>query len=62
MKHFLRKLRSTTRLLANLWMARTFGEYVHSGWNGQVEYARYRWRGQEWLIPTSPIDPTERQP
>jgi hypothetical protein len=36
-------------------MARMFGEYHHSGWNGQVEFARYRWRGEEWLIPTGPL-------
>lgn len=52
----LRKLLRTLSILSKLGMARMFGEYVHSGWNGQCEYARYRWRGKEWIIPTSPID------
>lgn len=56
MKHTLRKLTSTTRLCATLFMARMFGRYEHSGWNGEFEYARYSWRGQSWAIPTSPIE------
>jgi len=48
----LRKLCGTIRILARLGMARTFGEYIHSGWNGEISYARYRWRGREWIVPT----------
>lgn len=60
MRHFLRKLWSTSRILVNLAMARTFGEYVHSVGGGEFEYARYRWRGREWAIPTGPILHEER--
>lgn len=61
MKHFLRKLRSTARILFNLGMARTFGEYVHTahGLEGEFDYARYRWRDQEWAIPVTPFHPKE---
>jgi hypothetical protein len=50
------KFANTLRLCASLLMARTFGRYLHSGWNGDVEYARYEWRGREWVIPTGPAD------
>ena len=33
-----------------------FGEYRHSGWNGEVSFARYRWRGKEWFFPTGPLE------
>lgn len=61
MKHFLRKLGSTMSILFNLGMARTFGEYVHTahGLAGEFDYARYRWRGQEWAIPTTAFFPKE---
>jgi hypothetical protein len=52
----LRKLRSTARILLALGLARTFGEYVHSGWNGEFDFTRYRWRGKEWIIPTSAVE------
>src|SRR5689334_14259650 len=56
MKHFLRKLWGTVRILTNLGMARTFGQYVHSvGGYTDFEYARYRWRGREWAVPTTPF-------
>jgi hypothetical protein len=57
-----RKVRSmkkhlqTLRIAFTLIMARTFGEYKHSGWNGDFHYARYKWRGKEWCIPTSPYE------
>lgn len=54
--HTLRKLISTTKIVATLFCARTFGKYRHSGWNGECEYAVYGWRGHDWLIPTSPIE------
>jgi hypothetical protein len=46
----------TLRIAFTLVMARTFGRYIHSGWNGDFEYARYGWRGQEWCIPMAPYD------
>lgn len=52
--HWIFKLGRTIRVLSILFMARMFGEYIHSGWNGEFDYARYRWRGNEWIIPTSP--------
>lgn len=54
--HAIRKLISTLHMLACLGMARTFGTYQHSGWDGAVEYARYYWRGRYWIFPTSPED------
>jgi hypothetical protein len=56
MKHFCRKLMGTVRILSDLGMARTFGKYEHSGWNGDISYAQYRWRGKTWIIPTSPVE------
>lgn len=56
MKHFIRKLASTVRILTCLGMARTFGQYQHSGWDGDINYARYSWRGREWIIPTGPAE------
>lgn len=52
------KLLKTIKIAATLAMARTFGRYVNSGWNGDFEYARYAWRGQEWCIPLTPYDPS----
>lgn len=60
MTHFTRKLIKTIRLLYTLFCARMFGQYIHSGWNGDFEYAQYKWRGKEWVTPTEPID-TEHQ-
>lgn len=48
------KLFSTIRIVFTLFMARMFGEYQHSGWNGEYEYARYTWQGEDWIIPTAP--------
>jgi hypothetical protein len=53
----MRKLFDTIRICACLFMARTFGEYLHSGWDGAVEYHRYAWRGKEWSIPKGPAEP-----
>lgn len=50
------KVLRTIKMLYCLFMARTFGQYRHSGWDGTIEYARYTWRGQDWIIPTSPVD------
>lgn len=53
--HFAKKLYSTIRIVTNLALARTFGKYIHSGWDGTTEYARYKWRGKEWIISTSAV-------
>jgi len=53
----MRKFINTLSLAATLIAARTFGRYVHSGWNGDHEYAKYEWRGRFWRIPTSPDQP-----
>ena len=50
------KLLSTTRLCATLFLARTFGRYEHTVWNGEFEYHRYSWRGKVWAFPASPIE------
>jgi hypothetical protein len=50
------KLINTIKICATLFLARTFGEYRHSGWTAEYEYARYRWRGEDWIIPTGPCD------
>ena len=52
----MRKLLSTIRIAGTLAMARTFGRYEHSGWNGEFSYARYRFAGRSWVIPTGPAD------
>jgi len=59
MTHALHKLCSTVAMLFCLFMARTFGKYQHSGWDGVIEYARYSWRGKEWVFPTSAVDSTD---
>jgi hypothetical protein len=56
MMHFTHKLGRTVGMLFCLFMARMFGEYRHSGWDGAISYARYTWRGKEWIIPTSAVD------
>lgn len=56
MTHWLKKLGRTTKTLSCLFMAQMFGEYRHSGWDGTIHYARYTWRGREWIIPTSAAD------
>jgi len=57
MTHALAKLIKTMRICATLFMARTFGEYEHSGWNGDHDYVQYNWRGKSWRIPTSEVEP-----
>lgn len=58
MKHFIRKLAGTVRILACLGLARTFGQYEHTVWDG-FSYARYRWRGHTWAVPTTPFEEEE---
>ena len=62
MGHAVKKFASTLRICAGIIMARTFGQYVHSGWNGQCDYARYRWRGRDYFIQITPAKPTEPEP
>lgn len=50
----IKKLWSTLRILFCLGMARTFGQYQHSGWNGEFEFAKYQWCGRYWVIPLGP--------
>ena len=62
MRHTLKKFGSTLGICARIIMARTFGEYVHSGWNGQCAFARYRWRGHDYFIQTVPAKASEPEP
>lgn len=50
----LRKFLNTLRIAGRIIMARTFGEYWHSGWDETGEYALYRWRGGVLRVPTIP--------
>lgn len=44
---------TTIRLCFTLFCVRIFGEYMHSGWDGQIEFVRYKYRGDQYIIPTS---------
>lgn len=55
-KHFTRKLVRVTKMMSKLWRAQMFGIYKHSGWGGSIDYARYEWRGKEWIIPINYIE------
>jgi len=56
----MKKLFSTLKICATLFAARTFGEYEHSGFYVDFEYARYRLFGKSWCIPKTPfIETTE---
>lgn len=55
--HWLKKLRKTLNILSCLFLARMFGEYIHSvGGHDTADYAVYRWSGKTWMIPTGPIE------
>lgn len=54
--HFCKKLVRVTRTLCCLFAAQMFGRYIHSGWNCEISFARYEWRGREWIIPTGPVE------
>lgn len=54
--HWLRKLRNTVQILSCLLAARMLGKYETTVWNGEFGYARYRWRGRSWPIPTTHIE------
>lgn len=50
------KAARTISVLRNLFMAQTFGEYMHStGGPDEPDMAIYVWRGKRWGIPTSHI-------
>lgn len=53
----MKKFIGTLRICSGLMMARTFGDYVVSGWNGQNHYAQYVWRRHVYFIPTDAIEP-----
>lgn len=61
-RHAIKKFGSTLKICARIIMARTFGEYVHSGWNGQCAFCRYRWRGEDYFIQTEPAKASEAGP
>lgn len=52
----MKKLLNTLRILFTLMLARTFGTYEHTVWDGKMSYARYQWRGKVWAFPTEPIE------
>ena len=52
----MRKLWHTLKLASCMVMARMFGEYQNSGWDGNVDFAIYHWRGRSWFIPLGAID------
>jgi hypothetical protein len=60
-RHEIRKFFGTLRIAGLVILARTFGRYVNSGWDGCDEYAQYEWGGQEHRIPMfrPPIKMTE---
>ena len=52
--HF-RKFVSSVCICSTLLLARTFGRYVHTIFDGRLTYAEYEWRGQRYAIPTEPL-------
>jgi hypothetical protein len=52
MKRFIK----TLNIALTIVRVRTFGQYIHSGWNGDFDYARYAWKGKEWCIPMAPYE------
>lgn len=51
----MRKLPKTIRILAALFMARTFGEYLHTVNDPSgMKYAKYKWKGKLWAFPSQP--------
>lgn len=49
----LRKLMSTLSIITTLFLARTFGTYLHSIGGPEGDFAIYGWRGKYWAFPTS---------
>lgn len=58
----MRKIANTIKICVTLFMARTFGRYVHSVWDGELDYAKYAWRGKTWAFPTAPQPHSEDTP
>jgi len=50
------KLWHTLKMCACMAMARTYGEYINSGWDGQCDFSVYLWRGRYWFIPLGPME------
>ena len=50
--HHTTKFFHTLRVCAGIIMARTFGTYLHSGWDGDRDFCIYEWRGRKYYIPT----------
>lgn len=51
----IKKAWQTFKICKTLFMARTFGEYLYSGYDGGCTYARYRYDGLVYEIPTSSL-------
>ena len=50
------KLWSTLAIVFNLFMARTFGDYITTiGGYGEPSRAIYKWRGVTWWVPTGSV-------
>lgn len=47
------KFFKTVRIVFVLLMARTFGSYKFSGWNGHCHYCVYEFWGKVWFVPLS---------
>ena len=52
----MKKLFNTIGVCFTLFLARTFGTYIESGWNGIHDYAIYKWRGKSYTFPLSEND------
>lgn len=46
------KFRKTIGIAFRIILARQFGRYVHTVYDGQFEYAVYVWRKKEYMVPT----------
>lgn len=57
---WLRKLLNTISMLHTLFMARMFGEYIHSIGDAHLEYAVYKWGDKYWAIPSTDYTPDPR--
>jgi hypothetical protein len=60
--HALKKFCGTLGICARIIMARTFGKYIHSGWDGRMAFCLYRWRGHDYYIQTEPAMMREQKP
>ena len=55
----MKKFLGTIRILFILGAARHFGIYQHSGWDGEVDYCLYEWKGKLWKIPMSSVEASQ---